>query len=597
MPQSSQLATSSKNTMPPPTDSPPPFSMRAPASWLRPLEVKILQTLVQPSILTALCSPPSSTSSAASPTRMVTRSVVSQAPGTPETAPLPAGTVPVLRIAGGWCRDRLLGRHSLDIDIAIDCTSGKAYAVAMQNAGALAKVATIAANPAQSKHLETARIRIAGIWIDLVNLRAESYASDAAHRIPEARYGTPREDALRRDLTINALFFNLTTGEFEDATGQGIPDLVDRVLRTPRPPRETFIDDPLRVLRVARFAARLPTFQLHPELYGAARDPTVRDALARKVSRERIGLELEGLCAAVDPLRGLTALADWNVLGVVLCGPGSGLDGDDGDARITREVPLSVRRAKTFTDVIAWRRERGTAVAGLPALADETERPVAIDEQFVPTLPGVTVPRTPDQDPLLRSHRERVGFVGALLSPHFGVEVTLRKGKTMEFSQHVLREGLKWPVRDSAALASLAVAVPTFVDVLRADKQLDRLETGRLLLRVHDLWRTALWVATAVLATEETTDEGRAEVLRRCEATELHIATSLSMDECWEWPPLIDGTSLVTELALPKGPIVGRLLSAITDARFSQPDLTRDQALQHARQVRDADPSLKKRRV
>lgn len=67
--------------------------------------------------------------------------------------------------------------------------------------------AVIQSNPDQSKHLETARMKINNIWIDLVNLRSETYAADS--RIPTMQFGTPEQDALRRDFTINSLFYNI----------------------------------------------------------------------------------------------------------------------------------------------------------------------------------------------------------------------------------------------------------------------------------------------------------------------------------------------------------------------------------------------------
>jgi tRNA nucleotidyltransferase (CCA-adding enzyme) len=90
--------------------------------------------------------------------------------------------------------------------------------------------------------------------IDLVNLRKEEYALDS--RIPTVAFGTPLEDALRRDLTINALFYNINTGQVEDYTEHGIEDLKAGRIRTPLNPEQTFKDDPLRILRVFRFAAR-----------------------------------------------------------------------------------------------------------------------------------------------------------------------------------------------------------------------------------------------------------------------------------------------------------------------------------------------------
>jgi len=102
--------------------------------------------------------------------------------------------------------------------------------------------------------LETAVIKVQGVSIDLVNLRSEEYGTDS--RVPVISIGTPEQDALRRDLTLNALFFNINTGMIEDFTGKGINDLKNQICRTPLEPLKTFLDDPLRLLRVIRFSHR-----------------------------------------------------------------------------------------------------------------------------------------------------------------------------------------------------------------------------------------------------------------------------------------------------------------------------------------------------
>ena len=83
----------------------------------------------------------------------------------------------------------------------------------------MGSVGGIKSNPDQSKHLETATLRVMGFELDFVNLRAEEYTDT---RIPVMRIGTALEDAMRRDLTINALFYNLNRRTVEDFTGQGI---------------------------------------------------------------------------------------------------------------------------------------------------------------------------------------------------------------------------------------------------------------------------------------------------------------------------------------------------------------------------------------
>jgi tRNA nucleotidyltransferase (CCA-adding enzyme) len=109
-------------------------------------------------------------------------------------------------------------------------------------------------NPDKSKHLETVAAKFGTLEVDFVNMRTESYATDS--RIPQMEIGTPREDALRRDLTINALFYNIHTQKVEDFTNRGIRDLSLGVVRTPLPALVTLTDDPLRALRVVRFACR-----------------------------------------------------------------------------------------------------------------------------------------------------------------------------------------------------------------------------------------------------------------------------------------------------------------------------------------------------
>ena len=173
---------------------------------------------------------------------------------------------PVLRVAGGWVRDKFLGRGSNDIDIVIDSMTGAQFAHATRayEASLVAKarregksyqrlcdgaVTVIKENPEQSKHLETAMITICGLPIDFAHLRTEVYdisnggnnggsrGGPGGGRIPtRVAFGSPEDDTLRRDFTMNSLFFNVNSGNFEDFTpgSSGVHDLRRGVLRTPR---------------------------------------------------------------------------------------------------------------------------------------------------------------------------------------------------------------------------------------------------------------------------------------------------------------------------------------------------------------------------
>lgn len=87
--------------------------------------------------------------------------------------------------------------------------------------------------------------------------------------------GTPFDDASRRDLTVNSLFYNVHSKKVEDHTGRGLDDLANKIARTPLPPIQTFHDDPLRVLRCVRFASRFD-LSIADDVKDAIRDDEVR---------------------------------------------------------------------------------------------------------------------------------------------------------------------------------------------------------------------------------------------------------------------------------------------------------------------------------
>ena len=105
---------------------------------------------------------------------------------------------------------------------------------------------------------------ILGFEIDVVNLRTETYALDS--RIPQIEIGTAEEDALRRDFTINSMFYNINEMKVEDLSGNGLSDMENKVIRTPIDPVITLQDDPLRIMRAVRFASRL-SFEMDDGLF------------------------------------------------------------------------------------------------------------------------------------------------------------------------------------------------------------------------------------------------------------------------------------------------------------------------------------------
>ncbi|KAK9054098.1 hypothetical protein SSX86_025175 [Deinandra increscens subsp. villosa] len=230
-----------------------------------------------------------------------------------------------LRVAGGWVRDKLLGKECYDIDIALDNMLGREFCEKVNeylvSTGEKTQgIGVIQSNPDQSKHLETARMRLFDVWIDFVNLRSEDYCENS--RIPTMQFGTAEQDAYRRDLTINSLFYNINTCSVEDLTGRGLDDLKSGKIVTPLPPKETFLDDPLRVLRAIRFSARFE-FEMVEELKAAAADDDVKSAISDKISRERIGHEVDLMVSGNQPTKAMAYISELGLFWVVFTPPGN----------------------------------------------------------------------------------------------------------------------------------------------------------------------------------------------------------------------------------------------------------------------------------
>lgn len=165
-----------------------------------------------------------------------------------------------LFLVGGYPRDRFLGLPtSDDVDIVLEDD-------ALELARFLYDRGLSDHAPVLYPRFGTAMIAIEGHNVELVTARAESYAPDS--RKPNVRKATIHDDILRRDFTINTLLENLHTGEILDLTGSAYEDLRAGIIRTPLEPKETFFDDPLRMLRAIRFAVRFG-FQIEESTWSA----------------------------------------------------------------------------------------------------------------------------------------------------------------------------------------------------------------------------------------------------------------------------------------------------------------------------------------
>lgn len=220
-----------------------------------------------------------------------------------------------MRVAGGWVRDKLLGKESDDIDIAVDMPG---YDLARMIAGDKAHRVSLekSANPDDigmaNDDLMVGAVNLFGQKIEFVPMRTEHYPDPNSRQPQITTSKDPREDVKRRDLTINALYYNINTGQVEDyVNGKadlGLDGSGQIRLRTPDEPMKTFHEDPLRLLRVLRFHARYPNSVVDPAIIQAMADPTIQESYTKKVATERAGPELMKMMAGEDPVDSLKLL-------------------------------------------------------------------------------------------------------------------------------------------------------------------------------------------------------------------------------------------------------------------------------------------------
>ena len=213
---------------------------------------------------------------------------------------------------GGWVRDKMLGLNPDDLDVMISNMSGEEFAKLVTTHLKIKDPHVIQANPEASKNITTAKSYIplsSGKIqeVDFAQARAEVYREDS--RIPDLKPATPQADAMRRDLTINSIFYNIVDNKIEDFTGMGIKDLISATIRTPENPLKTFRDDPLRIFRVIRFSAKY-NGKIDPETYKAMSDPSLRQDINAKVSKERIGQEFLKMLKNPNPQISIQLLKD-----------------------------------------------------------------------------------------------------------------------------------------------------------------------------------------------------------------------------------------------------------------------------------------------
>ncbi|XP_062204118.1 CCA tRNA nucleotidyltransferase, mitochondrial-like isoform X2 [Phragmites australis] len=480
-----------------------------------------------------------------------------------------------LRVAGGWVRDKLLGKDSADIDIALDNMTGRNFCEKVNEYSELIGeeqkgIGVIQCNPDQSKHLETARMLIFDIWIDFVNLRSEKYAENS--RIPTMEIGTAKEDAYRRDLTINSLFFNINNKSVEDLTGRGIDDLKKGLIVTPLPAKATFLDDPLRVLRAIRFAARFD-FTLAEDLKEAASDEKVKSELGSKISRERIGHEIDLMMLDKRPVKAMCYIRDLGLFYVVFAFP------DKSDPPVF--------------DKCDWH-----CVSYIEAAWN------------LAYLTGCSV-FSGGSDPKLQDEQRRLCLYSALFIPLRNIFYLDKKSKEVPVTSYIIRDSLKLKGSDAETVVNIHAASEKFAElVLLSESDVDmgtlkekledeyleiptdlvkRVFAGLLLREIKDFWRVALLIS--ILSYPEAENVGdilsqQDELHRRKEKyirAERSI-TDLDLDGVWKLKPLLDGKTIMGVMQVKGGPLIGKWQQRLVKWQLAHPRGTADECIEWMKQ-------------
>ena len=210
-----------------------------------------------------------------------------------------------LALVGGPVRDAILGRLGNDLDLTTNAKPDETKSILKKGADSIWET---------GREFGTIAAQFGDVTVEITTYRSEKYESQS--RNPEVNFGDNIEgDLLRRDFTVNAMALELTTTPptFID-NFDGVNDLVRKVLRTPGTPENSFSDDPLRMMRAARFAAQLG-FEVDPTVIAAIKEMAARIEI---ISAERVRDEFVKLIMSENPRIGIAILVDTGLADYVL---------------------------------------------------------------------------------------------------------------------------------------------------------------------------------------------------------------------------------------------------------------------------------------
>ena len=292
--------------------------------------------------------------------------------------------------------------------------------------------------------------------------------------------------------------------------------------------------------------------------------PQVRDMLGHKVSRERIGTELDGMIKGPDPLMALDLLRSMRLFEAVFEVHPSAAGGDVPAAFAAAGSELGKSACEALS---AWGDVfQGDGLASGLDLAGQDVR--------------------------------RQTILGALLLPLRHARVPFGKSKTQSMASHVVRDSLKWTSKDADTIDLMHEVAPELVDAHAAlregrDDARLRIKLGRCVKRLRQMWPSGV-ILSCMLCREEAMPIGIEEAVEEeiswdaaqgsgdremCKAL-VSAVHRFGVQDCWQWKPLLNGKEVMAALDIKGGPVLGAAMDACFDYQLVNPGAARDTVLE-----------------
>lgn len=438
-------------------------------------------------------------------------------------------------LAGGAVRDIIMGKQPKDLDVVVinkGLNGGIDFTVWLANQMGNYKEGS---NPVIFPSFGTAKVVLTGNYngVDLTGMDVEAVASrkesyTKGSRKPEVSPGTLEDDVFRRDFTVNSLVMDLTTNQILDLSGKGREDIKNGIIRTTSDPNIIFGQDALRMFRAIRFATKYD-WQLAPEVVDGIRNNLNN---LGNTSKERIRDELNKILKTHNPRRGFQLLKDTGLLPYI---------------------------AQEFQQAV-----------GMTQNTHHTE------DVFNHTL-SVLQGTNPELLTRLIALFHDIGKVATRSETPTGIHFYGHEEVGAEVATKIMQD-LKYP---SELIQAVAAGVKNHMRLKQGGDDAVKLSDKTLRKFKLELGDNLEYVLDVIHA-DNTAHADASAMPNQIK----HVRDRLNkLDITVTKPSLpINGHDLI-QLGIPPGPQIGKILSAVTDAWYENPNITREDAIRIAKQI------------